>query len=440
MKRFSLGFMKSISSSFEVEVSDDGSSTNGSSHYGSYSTTDDHHKAAVCMPLGSVVYSSDPTSKQNISLYESGSSSYDDSTSGTETTTGRDKVSKLPENIRTGYEVKRTRSDEFSACSANSSRSISSSVSQFLSAVDRTVDIVVDSLIPIEDEVDNRIKQPKQEQPKPRPSVLKKALSFRRNLSSRSRSSRSKADSEYESDLSMRPLARKESAVQGSQNRGLFQKKLDSNNEKNVNKQSRCTSAKMLKKSVPATNTNNANDSGKPLSRLSMGIRKDSKQQSKKETKETKSDDYSGSLQSAFGFGSSPKKEEPVHEMTKKKAVKLKRGPSFKWKAQQKNDESRDENDSVIRARSSRRSFRFNKKREEKTKPVVKPKEEESVYDYFKTIFALDYASSSSSEEDTQMRRQFRFRKSRNEKADSRRLLGDEHGKKNKGYNCMSNE
>lgn len=158
--------MKSISSSYEVELSDVYSeSTVGSVNFNSYSserqsTDQNQNQIQPKRGLRSWTGAFRSDLKNAISDDSSESGSYDASVETT-STDGRDDISvfdnsrildnntsRIDSDNRAVYKPQRTRSD-LSVCT---SASIHSSVSHFLTAVDNTVDKVVDTLIPLEDE------------------------------------------------------------------------------------------------------------------------------------------------------------------------------------------------------------------------------------------------------------------------------------------------
>ena len=210
MKRFSLGFMKSISSSYEVELSDnDSDSTCDSISFNSYSTETGgvlKSRRSGSVNSGSIDTTTDYT-YYNGDINESTSSvyEYDEQSTATE---GRDEVAALPKKIESDYIFQRTRSD-LSTCSTVTAQSISTSVSRFLTAVDKTVDVVVDALIPLEQ---SEIKPSKENTPSvtsnenkkkslPKASAFKKALSFTRvlSLSKRGKSKNTKEEDDESS-------------------------------------------------------------------------------------------------------------------------------------------------------------------------------------------------------------------------------------------------
>jgi len=129
-------------------------STRDSVDFNSYSNTstdleeDEDVKSMTSAYSSNNVYTDDYTFRQV-------ESSEDEERSGYCTTTEElemrddDEVPTLPIRSRSGAQPQRTRSD-LSHCTTQSGQIISSSVSSFLSAVDNTVDKVVDALIPLE--------------------------------------------------------------------------------------------------------------------------------------------------------------------------------------------------------------------------------------------------------------------------------------------------
>ncbi len=202
--------MRSISSSsYEVELSDNCSrSTNCSVDFNSYSNTstdvDDADLGSTTSALSNNIYTSDYTFRQVISTEEDVDTGYQ-----TETDDQRDDdaVASLPErstrferSTRSTSErstkseltppiqrPRRERSD-LSQCTIDSGRVLSSSVSSFLTVVDKTVDVVVDALIPLEPNPNENAMQEAQIQKETNkkrffaaPIALKKSISsFRR--------------------------------------------------------------------------------------------------------------------------------------------------------------------------------------------------------------------------------------------------------------------
>lgn len=426
MKRFSLGFMNSISSSFEVEISSDDSSTNGSIDSGSYSTTDEDHRSASCIRLGTSAYNtSEYSSKQNESLNAS-SMDYDDSFSTTGTSSGRDQVSKLPDNLGKGYTPKRT-SSEFSACSASSAKSISSSVSNFLTAVDKTVDVVVDALIPLEDNEDNigskRSKyQPPPQSTKVQPNAIKKVMSLTKLRSYNT----NKIDSENGSVLSRR------SSTSTSSHKRNFFKRSDKDLNKNQSKRQLFGGTAVMAASSSKRDADDTSAKSEGTRTIwSKGFKKSGKDSS---VAHNHNDDSSLSVNSAFRFKSMKK-----NDKRNKRNVGPRKSSRFHMrKGQEQKVESRNDDD----VNSFKRALRLNKKKE---KEVIDGRnndnEDDSVFDYFKSMFAGDVESPSEEESKIdEKRRRFQFRKKskKNELDGNRSLLRKK--KKKKGYGFISNE
>lgn len=432
--------MKSISSSYEVEMSDDDSCTNCSVNEDySYSTTEEDHKSASCVTLSSGVYTSDTTSRNHLSLYNS-SSEYTDYEYDTDTTNGNDQISTLPEqNFKTPYNPKRTTS-EFSACSAKSNNSISSSVSNFLNAVDKTVDVVVDALLPMEDGVAIQ-----------KEHGMKRALSFNKRLSFTKRdtdnesvaSRRSLGDSVFsrrslgesvfskrsasirgtdvgkgnEGSNKMKNIFKKSVVNDGEKSndkKSFFKKSIDNNNDKDTGKKKRS----FLKRGSRKKKDDNMSDAGtsSAFSLGSLNLINYNNESTKKQAR----DDSDVGLRSPFGLGFK-KKDDSSKQQTKEAVNK----PRFQFGKQSRKDEN------STKSSSSKKSFRFNRKKEEEQHA----KEEENVYDLLKSLFVPDLGTSSEEEAIQDKRNMFQFRKNAKNKSDMRMST-----RKKKGYGFMTNE
>jgi hypothetical protein len=273
MKRFSLGFMKSISSSYEVELSDnDSDSTCDSISFNSYSTETGgvlkSRRSGSVMNSGSIDTTTDYT-YYNGDVNESTSSNYeyDEQSTATE---GRDEVAALPKKIESGYITQRTRSD-LSTCSTVTAQSISTSVSRFLTAVDKTVDVVVDALIPLEQSeikpsVDNTPSVTSNENKKkslPKAAAFKKALSFTRVLSL---SKRGKSKNIREED--------EESSV-GTTFSKLKKRRNKRQGEEEIAKENTNVSSRTSDRNLSATNGRTEKKSSKKKNRFSIKKRKE---------------------------------------------------------------------------------------------------------------------------------------------------------------------
>lgn len=221
MKRFTLGFMKSISSSYEVEMSDGSSSTIDASNV-SHCTEEDNRSYRSSKNDSKSNGFGFFGNRESDSWEESSSSSEDDeSTSGSTVSEKLDEISNLPDKTLATQIVPRRTSSDLSICTAASGGSFSSHVAQFLSAVDSTVDVMVDALLPVDESFDNKSDHDSPSFHEPtidettdkikKPTVFRKAVSLTRRSSKidtpsidsrRSRTSRSRGIGEAGDDYS----------------------------------------------------------------------------------------------------------------------------------------------------------------------------------------------------------------------------------------------
>jgi hypothetical protein len=174
---FRTGFMKSISSSYEVQVSDEYSnSTDESSSIEvdsiTYSTDQEMIKTSTC-------------GNRNIFAKESnGTSAY---RSGSDTYEANDELTSLPTvQPNTTTNVQRTHLKDCLSCTATTGATVASSFSTFVNVVDSGVDVVVNKILPLDDEPSftTEVPKPKIKQKEhavvSKPKELKKTFSLTR--------------------------------------------------------------------------------------------------------------------------------------------------------------------------------------------------------------------------------------------------------------------
>jgi hypothetical protein len=188
MKRFSVGFMKSISSSYEVELTDNSSTFSGGDL--NSMSTDEGFKSSARKGCGVVpinpIFPSKRNSFREKSVMVDSSSDEVDSVLSTNIDEKRNGRLFLPATRQSSTKdsAKHTNSDDnVTGCATQSTKSFS----LFLTAVDGAVDAVVDALLPLNDKnmkavVVEQLPQPVDEAKKGR-AVSRKSLFFHKNRS-----------------------------------------------------------------------------------------------------------------------------------------------------------------------------------------------------------------------------------------------------------------
>ena len=278
MKRFTLGFMKSISSSsYEVELSDGSSSTLDAANLSQCTDRDSRSCRSSRNDNKSNGFGCFGN-RDSYSWDESSSSrEYDDSTNGSTVSEDLDEISNLPEKTVVTQITQRRTSSDLSVCTAASGRSISSSVSHFLTAVDSTVDVVVDALIPLDESYDSKPKQRSSSSREPapcdssdkldKPARFKKALSLTKRISKinppsldtpHSRISKSKGIGETGDDQSTTSSLSVASLLKKKRNQAHEDKVNEGKNEHNDHSSLNSTCKRSFMGLIPKKNTKNA--------------------------------------------------------------------------------------------------------------------------------------------------------------------------------------